>query len=192
MSRTSLLLAAGIAALFCAGAAAEMSQQLPPNAVAARFDPYKNFKFRLKWDGRYIAGVSHVSPLVRHTEVVNYRAGGDPSASLKSPGRTEYEAVTLERGLTHDPAFENWADSVLGYGATPGQQTAPANFRKDVTLEIYNEVGQLVFAYQLKRCWPSEYQALPDLDAGSNAVLLQHIKLECESWDRDRSVGTGP
>src|SRR5438309_7320748 len=66
---------------------------------AQRFDPYKNFKFRVKWDGRYVAGISKVSMLKRTTEVVKHREGGDPSSSRKSPGRTEYEAVTLEREI---------------------------------------------------------------------------------------------
>ena len=77
-----------------------------------RFDPYKNFKFRVKWDGRYVAGVSKVGGLKRTTEVVKHREGGDPSSSRKSPGRTEYEAITLERGVTHDVEFEKWANKI--------------------------------------------------------------------------------
>jgi len=166
----------------------------PPGASAAqftvnnRFDPYKNFKFRLKWDGRYIAGISKVSPLRRSTEVIEHRDGGEPSTSRKSPGRTEYDAITLERGLTHDAAFEDWANKTWRVGAGLGGEVALADFRKDVVLEVLNEAGQLVIAYNLRRCWPSEYVALPDLDANNTEVALQTLTLQCESWDRDTSV----
>jgi phage tail-like protein len=153
-----------------------------------RFDPYKNFKFRVRWDGRYVAGVSKVSALKRTTEVVKHRDGGDPSTSRKSPGRTEYEAVTLERGVTHDPEFEQWANKVWSVGATAGAEVSLADFRKDVTLELLNEAGQVVNAYHIYRCWVSEFQALPDLDANANAVAIQHLKLENEGWQRDTAV----
>lgn len=153
-----------------------------------RHDPYKNFKFRVKWDGKYVAGVSTVSPLVRRTEVILHREGGDPSSSRKSPGRTEFDAVTLERGITHDPAFEDWANKVWQLGAGLGSEVALADFRKDIILEIYNEAGQLILAYKIFRCWVSEFQALPDLDANATAVAIQHIKLENEGWERDTSV----
>jgi phage tail-like protein len=154
----------------------------------ARFDPYKNFKFRVKWDGRYVAGVSKVSALKRTTEVVKHRDGGDPSSSRKSPGRTEYEAVTLERGVTHDPEFEAWASKVWRVQAGSGAEVSLADFRKDLTLELLNEAGQVVQAYHIYRCWVSEYQALPDLDANANAVAIQHLKLENEGWQRDTAV----
>jgi phage tail-like protein len=155
---------------------------------ASRFDPYKNFKFRVKWDGKFVAGVSKVGGLKRTTEVVKHREGGDASTSRKSPGRTEYEAVTLERGVTHDVEFERWANKVWNYGAGLGAETALKDFRKDLTIEVYNEAGQLVLAYNLFRCWPSEYQPLPDLDANANAVAIQTLKLECEGWERDYAV----
>lgn len=153
-----------------------------------RFDPYKNFKFRLKWDGRYVAGVSKVSALKRTTEVVKHREGGDPSTSRKSPGRTEFEAVTLERGVTHDTEFEKWANKVWNFGSGLGAESSLKDFRKDVILEIYNEAGQLVIAYKLFRCWVSEFQALPDLDADANAVAIAKLKLETEGWERDLDV----
>ncbi len=155
---------------------------------AQRFDPYKNFKFRVKWDGRYVAGVSKVSTLKRTTEVVKHREGGDPSSSRKSPGRTEYEAITLDRGVTHDPEFEKWASKVWSYGAGLGAETSLKDFRKDIIIELYNEAGQLAIAYKVYRCWVSEYQAMPDLDANANAVAIQHIKLENEGWERDQEV----
>ena len=153
-----------------------------------RFDPYKNFKFRVKWDGRYVAGISKVSSLKRTTEVVKHRDGADPSTSRKSPGRTEFEAITLERGVTHDPDFEAWASKVWRVGAGLGAEVSLKDFRKDIIIDFYNEAGQRAISYRVFRCWVSEYQALPDLDANANAVAIQHIKLENEGWERDTSV----
>jgi phage tail-like protein len=155
---------------------------------ANRFDPYKNFKFRVKWDGRYVAGVSKVGALKRTTEMVEHREGGDPSTSRKSPGRSKYEAVTLERGVTHDLEFERWANKVWNFGAGLGAEVSLKDFRKDISIEVYNEAGQKVLAYNLFRCWVSEYQSLPDLDANANAIAIQNIKLENEGWERDLSV----
>lgn len=153
-----------------------------------RFDPYKNFKFRVKWDGRYVAGVSKVSALKRTTEVILHREGGDPSTSRKSPGLTEFEPITLERGVTHDPAFEAWAGKVWQLGAGAGAEVSLADFRKDVILDFFNEAGQLVLSYKIFRCWPSEYAALPNLDASANAVAVEHIVLQNEGWERDTAV----
>jgi phage tail-like protein len=153
-----------------------------------RFDPYKNFKFRVKWDGRYVAGVSKVSALKRTTEVVEHRAGGDPSSAHRSPGRSKFEAITLERGVTHDLDFEQWANKVWRLGNQLGQEMSLKDFRKDIVLELYNEAGQLVIAYKIYRCWVSEYQALPDVDANANAVAIAHLKLENEGWERDVEV----
>jgi phage tail-like protein len=153
-----------------------------------RFDPYKNFKFKVKWDGRYVAGVSKVGMLKCTTEVVKHREGGDPSTTRKSPGRTEYDAITLERGVTHDPEFENWANKVWNLGNGLGSEVSLRDFRKDVIIELYNEAGQKVIAYKVFRCWVSEFQSLPDLDANANAVAIQHVKLENEGWERDASV----
>ena len=153
-----------------------------------RFDPYKNFKFRIKWDGRYVAGVSKVGALKRSTEVVEHREGGDPSTSRKSPGRTKYEAITLERGVTHDPEFEVWANKVWHVGTGLGAEVSLKDFRKDVILEVYNEAGQVALAYKIYRCWVSDFQAVPDLDANANAIAIQTLKLENEGWERDLDV----
>jgi phage tail-like protein len=153
-----------------------------------RFDPYKNFKFRVKWDGRYVAGISKASALKRTTEVVEHREGGDPSSSRKSPGRTKYEPVTLERGVTHDQEFEQWANKVWNYGSGAGSEVSLADFRKDIIIDVMNEAGQVAISYRLYRCWVSEYQALPDLDANANAVAIQMLKLETEGWERDYDV----
>ena len=153
-----------------------------------RFDPYKNFKFRVKWDGKYVAGVSKVSALKRSTEVVEHRAGGDPSSSRKSPGRTKYEAVTLERGVTHDVEFERWANKVWNFGSGLGKEVSLKDFRKDLIIEVYNEAGQLALAYKVYRCWPSDFQTVSDMDANANAVAIQTLKLENEGWERDVEV----
>ncbi len=155
---------------------------------AQRLDPYKNFKFRVKWDGRYVAGVSKVGSLKRTTDVVEHRAGGDPSTVLKSPGQNKYEAITLERGLTHDPEFEAWATKVWNFGAGLGAEVSLADFRKDIIIEVYNEAGQLALAYKVYRCWPSEYQALPELDGSGNAVAIEMLTLQNEGWERDTAV----
>jgi phage tail-like protein len=157
---------------------------------AQRFDPYKNFKFRVFWEGSTnpVAGVSKVGSLKRTTEVVKHREGGDPSSSRKSPGRSEYEALTLERGVTHDVEFEQWANKVWNYGSGLGAEVSLKDFRRNILIEVYNEAGQLALRYKVYRCWVSEYQALPDLDANANAVAIQSIKLENEGWERDYEV----
>ncbi len=153
-----------------------------------RFDPYKSFKFRVKWDGRYVAGISRISGLRRTTEVVVHREGGDPSTSRKSPGLTAYEPITLERGVTHDAEFEKWANEVYILGAGLGTEADLKNFRKDIVIELHNEAGQIVKAFIVHRCWPSEYMALPDLDSAASAVAIEHLVLQNEGWERDPSV----
>ncbi len=155
---------------------------------AQRFDPYKNFKFRVKWDGRYVAGVSKVGALKRTTEVVEHREGGDPSSVRKSPGQSKYEPITLERGVTHDLEFEQWANKVWNYGSGLGMEVSLKDFRKDVIIELYNEAGQLAIAYKVYRCWVSEYTAMPELDASANAVAIQSMTLQNEGWERDYDV----
>jgi phage tail-like protein len=155
---------------------------------AQRLDPYENFKFRVKWDGRFVAGVSKVSALKRTTEVVKHRDGGDPSSSRKQPGRTEFEPITLERGVTHDTEFEKWANKVWNFGSGLGAEVSLKDFRKNVIIEVLNEAGQTAISYLIYRCWVSEFQAIPDLDANANAVAIQHLKLENEGWERDYSV----
>ena len=151
-----------------------------------RVDPYKNFKFRVRWDGRAVAGISQVSPLRRHTEVVIHREGGDPNTQHKSPGLTNYDAITLSRGVTHDADFEAWANLVWQLGGQP--EMSLAHFRKDIILDLFNEAGQLVISYKIFRCWPSEYVALAALDANGGAVTIESITLQNEGWVRDTSV----
>ena len=157
---------------------------------AHRYDPYKSFKFQVKFADKPdpVAGVSKVSALKRTTEVVKHREGNDPSSSRKSPGKTEYEAITLERGVTHDEEFEQWANRVWNYGTGKGAETALAEFRRDLRIELMNESGTVALAYNVFRCWVSEFQALPELDAGGNAVAIQMIKVENEGWERDATI----
>jgi phage tail-like protein len=162
--------------------------QFSVNINPPRLNPYPNFKFQVKWDGRYVAGICKVSGLTLTTEVIKHREGGDPSSSRKSPGRTEYNPITLERGVTHDKEFELWANKVWNFGGGLGAEVSLKDFRKNIILEMYNEAGQVALAYKIYRCWVSEFQALPDLDANANAVAIQHIKLENEGWERDLSV----
>ena len=160
-----------------------------------RFDPYKNFKFRVKWGpGPYVAGVSKITALKRTTEMVEHREGGDPSSSHKSPGRTKYEPITMERGVTHDLEFEAWANKVWNYGnaqATADQRTKEVSlkdFRRNLVIDVFNEAGQKVISYRVYRAWVSEFTAQADLDANANAILIQSIKIEHEGWERDISV----
>lgn len=151
-----------------------------------RFDPYRNFKFRIKWDGQYVAGLSKCTALKKTTEMTEWREGGDPSTSRKLPGKTSYDAITLDAGVTHDTAFEEWANLVNNFQGDAAMSLR--NFRKDITIDVFNEAGQKVISYNVFRCWVSEYQALPELDAAGNAVAIQTIKLENEGWERDTSV----
>ena len=153
-----------------------------------RFDPYKQFKFRVKWDGRYVAGVDKVSALRRTTEVVTHREGGDSSVDWRSPGQTSYDPIVLMRGRTQDKEFEEWANMVWRYGSGLGAEVTLKDFRKDIIIELYNEAGQLVLAYKVYRCWPSEYIALCDLDAMSTSVAFESITLQNEGWERDEAV----
>lgn len=150
---------------------------------ANRVDPYKNFKFRVLWDSKPVLGVSKVSSLKRTTEVVKHRSGGANSFDHKSPGRSTYEGVTLERGITHDVEFEKWANAVSSYAGDSAMDLA--GYKKDLTLEVLNEKGQVALRYHLFRCWVSEFVTLPDLDANANAVAIEHIKIEIEGWARD-------
>lgn len=159
-----------------------------------RFDPYKNFRFLVKWDGKYVAGISKVGGLVKTTQAIKHRSGGDPSTARVSPGQTEYEPITLERGVTHDLEFEKWANKVWDYKnstqaeGSANQLVSLKDFRKDIIIEVQNEAGQKVIAYNVYRCWVSEYHAMPDLDSMGNAIAIQMVKLENEGWERDQSV----
>lgn len=150
---------------------------------AHRYDPYKNFKFQISWDGKVVLGVSKVGALKRTTEVVKHRSGGENSFDHKSPGRTTYDALSIERGLTHDAEFEKWASSVHSFAGDPTMDLA--GYKKELTLELLNEKGLVAKRYFLHGCWVSEYTAMPDLDANANAVAIESMKIELEGWEPD-------
>jgi phage tail-like protein len=160
------------------------------NAQTNRYDPYRNFRFKVKWDNQYVAGLSKMGGLKRTTEMVEFREAGVNITSRKLPGKTSYQAVTLEAGVTYDTAFEDWANLVNDFASH--SLTSLGEFRKNITVEVYNEAGQKALAYNLYNCWVSEYQALPDLDAGANAVAITTIKLEFEWFERDHTVTESP
>lgn len=153
----------------------------------SRFDPYSNFKFKIKWDNQYVAGMSKCSALKKTTEVATWYEAGDQSVPHKIPGKTSYDAITLTAGVTHDAAFQEWANKVNNYQGEAAMSLK--EFRKDVvTIEVCNLQGTPVIAYNVFRCWVSEYQPLAELDAAGNAVLIQTIKLENEGWEQDSNV----
>jgi phage tail-like protein len=162
--------------------------QFTVNTQPQRFDPYKNFKFRIKWDGKFVAGVSKIGALKKKVEPVKHRNGGDPSTTRVSPGQATYDPITLERGVTHDQEFEKWANKVWNYGSGLGAEVSLKDFRKDLIIEVYNEAGQLAIAYKVYRCWVSDFQALPDLDASANAIAIETITIQNEGWERDYEV----
>jgi phage tail-like protein len=159
------------------------------NVNPTRFDPYKNFKFRVKWDGKYVAGLSKMSSLKRTIPVIKHRVGAEPSTTRLSPGNpVEFSPLTLERGVTHDLEFEKWANKVWKFRANPGSEVSLKDFRKDLIIEVLNESGQVSISYKVYRCWVSEYQSLPDFDANGSGVAIQNIIIQNEGWERDESV----
>ncbi|WP_299157748.1 phage tail protein [Accumulibacter sp.] len=156
-------------------------------ANAHRHDPYRTFKFQVLIDGKPVAGLRKMGALKKTTEAVEWRTGGDPTHVRKLPGGTKYEPITLEQGLTHDPVFEQWANLVNNIDGDAAMSLV--NFRKDIVINVLNLQGTVAISYQIKRAWVSEYQALPEFDAGTtNTVGIQTIKLEHEGWDRDEAV----
>jgi phage tail-like protein len=157
-----------------------------------RYDPYRNFRFRVKWDGQYVAGLSKMGALKRSTEMVEWHEAGVNITSRKLPGKTKYDAVSLEAGITYDTAFEDWANLVNDF-ASHSITTLP-EFRKNVTVDVFSEAGgtKPVLSWVLYGAWVSEYQALPDLDAGANAVAITTVKLEYEWFERDLTVNETP
>ncbi len=151
-----------------------------------RLDPYKNFKFRVKWDNAYVAGLSKMSALKRTTEAVEWREAGGPSIVRKLPGRTKCEPITMEGGLTHDRQFMEWADQV----SNPKGDKAMSlkDYRKEVTIEVLNLQSTPAMAFTLHRAWVSEFQAVPEMDANANAVAIEMIKIEYEGFSRDEAV----
>jgi phage tail-like protein len=173
----------------CLAATSSLVVDSAPFAVnPERFDPYTQCKFRVKWDGRYIPDICSVSGLVRRTEVIVHREGGEPSSQRRSPGLTNYDPIILKRGRTHDTAFEAWANKVWNFGSGMGAEVSLADYRKDIVIELYNEAGQLVMAWKVYRCWPSKYEAVSSLNADFCTTALETITLQHEGWERDYEV----
>jgi len=179
---------AAVAICFIAATSGLVVDSAPFAVNPTRFDPYKQCKFRVKWDGRYIAGISSVSGLVRRTEIVVHREGGEPSSDRRSPGLTNYDPIVLERGRTHDTAFEEWANKVWNFGSGMGAEVSLADFRKDIVIELYNEAGQLVMAWKVYRCWPSKYVSVSSLNADFCTTAMETLTLQHEGWERDYEV----
>lgn len=151
-----------------------------------RHDPYKSFKFRVLWDGKVIAGISRVSGLSRSTEVVQYREGADSSQLRTTPGSTNFEPITLERGVTHDPEFEQWANLVFSIQGDAAMSLK--DYRKDILIQLLNHQGTVVMSYMVYRCWVSEYHPISELDAKGNCVAIEKLVLQHEGWERDSAV----
>lgn len=171
------------------------SNQVPNGVSAApfvvnpyRFDPYKSYKFAVKWDGQYIPGISKVSGLIRTTDALDDRQALDPNIDRVSPGLTRYSPIVLERGRTHDTAFEDWANLVWTYGSGLGSEMSLSSYRKDIIIDLFNEAGQKVMSWKVYRCWPSEYVALGALDANKSGIAIETLTLQNEGWQRDLEV----
>jgi phage tail-like protein len=160
------------------------------SASTNRFDPFRTFRFKVKWDNQYVAGLTKMGALKRSTEMVEFREAGENITSRKLPGKTKYEAVTLEAGVTYDTAFSDWANLVNDFASH--SLTSLGEFRKNITVDVFNEAGVLAISYNLYRAWVADYQALPDLDSSANAVAITTIKLEYEWFERDLSVNEVP
>jgi len=158
-----------------------------------RYDPYLNYRFKVMWDGRYVAGINKVSALKRVTAFAENRRGAEPGGGTIGPGQTAFDPITLERGVTHDREFEQWANKVWDYNhasasPSPTDIVSLKDYRKNMIIELFNEAGQAVARYNIYRCWVSDYQAMAELDGSASTVLIQTIKLENEGWQRDNSL----
>ncbi|MDB4927866.1 MAG: hypothetical protein JWM10_350 [Myxococcaceae bacterium] len=151
-----------------------------------RSDPYKNFKFRVLIDGRPVAGLSKMSALKKTTEAIEWREAGDPSIVRKLPGRSKFEAITLDAGLTYDTTFEEWANLVNNIEGDAAMSLA--RYRKDIAIEVLNLQGNPVMRFKVQRAWVSEFQASPEMDANANAVAITTIKIEHEGFARDPTL----
>lgn len=163
--------------------------QFPKNPQ--RLTPYFNFRFKIKWDGKYVAGVSKISGLNRKTDVMAHRSGGDPSVQHLAPGQSSYDPIMIERGVSYDPTFEQWANKIFDLTnsqSAKGENTSLGDFRKNISVEVYDEAGIKVLAYNIFNAWVSDFKTLSDLDAGGNAFVMETMTIQNEGWERDQSV----
>lgn len=165
---------------------------LLPHGVASAdsvaMEPAEPLLCRVRWDGREIPGVTKVSGLIRRTEVLTPRSGGDPSSLRKSPGSTSYEPIVLERFLGRDPEFERWADKVWKLGAGAGAEVLLRDFRKDIVIDLVDEIGQRVMSFRVYRCWPSDYVVMGEMDTANPSAPIEALVLQHEGWERDHAV----
>ncbi len=187
MRRTRIALTAFLAAIILGSSVSDI-RAAEFSVNAHRHDPYKQFKFRVKWDGMYVPGVFRVSGLSRTTKVISHRSGSEASNVRKMPGETSYDPIVIERGRTHDESFEKWANKVWNYGSGLGSESSLGDFRKDMIIDLYNEAGQLVMAFKVYRCWPSQYVALHELDSNNTDIAVESIVIQHEGWERDYAV----
>jgi phage tail-like protein len=155
-----------------------------------RLAPYLDYRFRVKWDGRYVAGVSKVSGLAGTTPVIRHREGADAATTRLAPGESEYAAITLERGVSCDEAFLRWANRIFDYAnsvAPTGASMSLGDFRRPLGIEIYNEAGEKVIAYDVHDAWVSEFSGGPALDRLGNAVTIERMVIQHQGWDREAS-----
>jgi phage tail-like protein len=156
------------------------------NPSTNRFDPYRTFRFKVKWDGQYVAGLTKMGALTRTLESVDFYEAGENLIPRKLPGKGTFGNVTLEAGVTYDTAFQDWANQCFDFASH--SITSLGEFRKNITVDVFNEAGQKALSYNLYRCWVTEYRALPDLDSSANTVAITTITLAVESWQRDEDV----
>ena len=72
----------------------------------SRFDPYKNFKFRVKWDGRTVAGLNKMSALKRTTEVRGLSA--HQSSMIRGRARSAVIRLWSAVAITAPPDQARW------------------------------------------------------------------------------------
>ncbi|MBN2411044.1 phage tail protein [candidate division KSB1 bacterium] len=145
-------------------------------------------QFRVKWDGKIIPGITKVSGLKRKTEVMVQRGGGDPNLLRRSPGVTNYKPITIQRPRSKDKEFERWANKVWNFGSGLGTEVSLRDFRKDISIELVSSDGIVMMAFKVYRCWPSEYDALTDLDTEDDSPAMEVLILEHEGWERDYAI----
>ena len=152
-------------------------------ATALTYDPYRKFKFLVKWEGQYVMAVHKVSSITKSIDAIDWRTGGDSNFGAKVPGLTKWEPITLERGLSADAAFQKWMIEVNRYTKAGGQENeAVHNFRKNLQIEMYDLQNDLVMTINVYNAWPSKL-TIADFDAKANELAIEHIELQNEGWD---------
>jgi phage tail-like protein len=173
-----------VSLLFISGSSSVQGEPVNPQSTPKN----TNINFIVKWDGKIIPGITKVSGLRRKTEIVEHRSGGDPSQMRRAPGKTKYQPIVLKRPRSSDNEFERWANKVWNFGSGLGSEVSLKDYRKDIRIELRDETGKVLIAFQVYRCWPSEYVALSKLDVDDNALAMESLVLEHEGWERDYEV----